>query len=129
MDFEGASAVVTGAASGIGAACARQLAAQGARVVVADLNAEKGEAVADEIGGMFVAVDVTNTTQIQQAVDQALEFGPLRALVNSAGIGWAQRTIGRDGEYESAHDLDAFKRVVAINLVGTFDASGSQPRR
>ena len=122
MDFEGASAVVTGAASGIGAACARQLAAHGARVVVADLNAEKGEAVASEIGGMFVGVDVTNTAQIQQAVDQALEMGPLRALVNSAGIGWAQRTIGRDGEYDSAHDLEAFKRVVAINLVGTFDA-------
>ena len=122
MDLEGASAVVTGAASGIGAACARQLAAHGARVVVADLNAEKGEAVASEIGGMFVPVDVTSTTQIQQAVDQALELGPLRALVNSAGIGWAQRTIGRDGEYDSAHDLDAFKRVVAINLIGTFDA-------
>ena len=71
---------------------------------------------------MFVPVDVTSTTQIQQAVDQALELGPLRALVNSAGIGWAQRTIGRDGEYDSAHDLDAFKKVVAINLVGTFDA-------
>src|SRR5258705_486840 len=111
MDFEGASAVVTGSASGIGAACARQLAALGAAVVVADLNAEKGGAVAAEIGGMFVSVDVTNTAQIQQAVDQALELGPLRALVNSAGIGWAQRTIGRDGEYESAHDLDAFKRV------------------
>ena len=122
MNLEGASAVVTGAASGIGAACARQLAAHGARVVVADLNAEKGEAVASEIGGMFVPVDVTSTTQIQQAVDQALELGPLRALVNSAGIGWAQRTIGRDGEYDSAHDLDAFKRVVAINLIGTFDA-------
>jgi NAD(P)-dependent dehydrogenase (short-subunit alcohol dehydrogenase family) len=122
MDFEGSSAVVTGAASGIGAACARALGALGARVVVADLNTEKGEAVAEEIGGMFVPVDVTDTAQIQQAVDQALELGPLRALVNSAGIGWAQRTIGRDGEYGSAHDLDAFKRVVAINLVGTFDA-------
>ena len=121
MDFEGASAVVTGGASGIGAACARQLAAQGARVVVADLNAEKGEAVAAEIGGMFVPVDVTDTGQIRTAVDQALEMGPLRALVCSAGIGWAQRTVGRDGTYESAHDLDAFKRVIAINLVGTFD--------
>ncbi len=121
MDFEGASAVVTGGASGIGAACARALAAQGSRVVVADLNAEKGEAVAGEIGGMFVPVDVTDTKQIQQAVDQALELGPLRALVCSAGIGWAQRTVGRDGTYESAHDLDAFKKVIAINLVGTFD--------
>jgi NAD(P)-dependent dehydrogenase (short-subunit alcohol dehydrogenase family) len=121
MDFEGASALVTGGASGIGAACARALAAQGARVVIADLNAEKGEALAGEIGGMFVPVDVTRTDQIVTAVDQALEMGALRALVCSAGIGSAQRTVGRDGTYESAHDLDVFKKVIAINLVGTFD--------
>ena len=122
MDFEGASAVVTGGASGIGAACARQLGALGAKVVVADLNAEKGEAVASEIGGEFVAVDVTDTAQIRGAVDRAVSLGTLRVLVCSAGIGWAQRTVGKDGEYDSAHDLDAFKKVVAINLVGTFDA-------
>jgi NAD(P)-dependent dehydrogenase (short-subunit alcohol dehydrogenase family) len=122
MDINGVSAIVTGGASGIGAACARQLAAKGAKVVVADLNAEKGEALAQEIGGAFAAVDVTDTTQIQAAVDQALELGPLWALVNSAGIGWAQRTIGKDGEFASAHDLDAFKKVIAINLIGTFDA-------
>jgi NAD(P)-dependent dehydrogenase (short-subunit alcohol dehydrogenase family) len=121
MDINGVSAIVTGGASGIGAACARQLAAKGAKVVVADLNAEKGEALAQEIGGAFAAVDVTDTTQIQAAVDQALELGPLWALVNSAGIGWAQRTIGKDGEFASAHDLDAFKKVIAINLIGTFD--------
>src|SRR3954462_6044062 len=130
MDFEGSSAVVTGGASGIGAACARQLAEHGARVVVADLNAGEGEAVAGgiggevgagavSIGGMFVPVDVTDTAQVRSAVDQALELGQLRALVCSAGIGWAQRTVGRDGEYASAHDLDAFKKVIAINLVGT----------
>ena len=122
MDFEGASAVVTGGASGIGAACARQLGALGAKVVVADLNAEKGEAVASEIGGEFAAVDVTDTAQIRAAVDRAVSLGTLRVLVCSAGIGWAQRTVGKDGEYDSAHDLDAFKKVVAINLVGTFDA-------
>ena len=122
MDFEGASALVTGGASGIGAACARQLGALGAKVVVADLNAEKGEAVAKEIGGEYVAVDVTETAQIVAAVDRAASLGALRALVCSAGIGWAQRTVGKDGEYDSAHDLDAFKKVVAINLVGTFDA-------
>jgi NAD(P)-dependent dehydrogenase (short-subunit alcohol dehydrogenase family) len=121
MDFQGASAVVTGGASGIGAACARALAALGARVVVADLNAEKGEAVAAEVGGEFASVDVTQTGQIVAAVDRAAELGPLRVLVCSAGIGWAQRTVGRDAAYESAHDLDAFKKVVAINLVGTFD--------
>jgi NAD(P)-dependent dehydrogenase (short-subunit alcohol dehydrogenase family) len=122
MDINGVSAIVTGGASGIGAACARQLAAKGAKVVVADLNAEKGEALAEEIGGAFANVDVTQTAQIQAAVEKALELGPLRVLVNSAGIGWAQRTIGKDGEFGSAHDIDAFKKVIAINLIGTFDA-------
>ena len=122
MDITGSSALVTGAASGIGAAVARQLAAAGAKVVVADLQADRGEALAEEIGGRFVQVDVTDTEQIKAAVAAAVELGPLRILVNSAGIGWAQRTIGRDGEFDSAHDLDAFKKVIAINLIGTFDA-------
>lgn len=122
MDINGASAIVTGGASGIGAACARQLAAKGAKVVVADLQADKGEALAKEIGGAFAQVDVTDTEQIQAAVEAAEKLAPLRALVNSAGIGWAQRTIGRDGEFASAHDLNAFKKVVEINLIGTFDA-------
>jgi NAD(P)-dependent dehydrogenase (short-subunit alcohol dehydrogenase family) len=122
MDITGASAVVTGGASGIGAAAARALAARGAKVVVADLQEDKGRQVAEEIGGRFVMVDVTKTEDIVAAVDAAGEMGPLRVLVNSAGIGWAQRTIGRDGSYDSAHDLDAFKKVVAINLFGTFDA-------
>lgn len=122
MDINGASAIVTGGASGIGAAVARQLAAKGATVVVADLNADKGTELANEIGGKFVAVDVTNTDQIEDAVNTAADLGPLRVLVNSAGIGWAQRTIGKDGEYTSAHNLDAYKKVIAINLIGTFDA-------
>ena len=122
MDINGASAIVTGGASGIGEAAVRQLAAKGAKVVVADLQADKGEALAKEVGGAFVRVDVTDTAQIEAAVTKATELGPLRALVNSAGIGWAQRTIGRDGEFSSAHDLDAYKKVIAINLVGTFDA-------
>jgi NAD(P)-dependent dehydrogenase (short-subunit alcohol dehydrogenase family) len=121
MDISGSTAIVTGAASGIGAACARQLAAKGATVVVADLQADKGEALAAEINGVFALVDVTNTDQITAAVNAAAEIAPLRAVVNSAGIGWAQRTIGRDGQIESAHDLDAFKKVIAINLIGTFD--------
>jgi NAD(P)-dependent dehydrogenase (short-subunit alcohol dehydrogenase family) len=121
MDITGASAVVTGGASGIGAACARALAAKGAKVVIADLQEDKGQALAEEIGGAFVKVDVTNTEQIIAAVDKAESLGPVRVLVNSAGIGWAQRTVGKDGTYESAADLDAFKKVVAINLVGTFD--------
>ena len=122
MDINGASALVTGGASGIGAAVARQLAGRGAKVVVADLQADKGEALAEEIGGAFAQVDVTDTEQIKAAVEKAGELGPLRVLVNSAGIGWAQRTIGKDGEYDSAHDLDVYRRVIAINLIGTFDA-------
>ncbi|WP_028643183.1 SDR family NAD(P)-dependent oxidoreductase [Nocardioides sp. URHA0020] len=121
MDINGASAIVTGGASGIGAAAARQLAAKGAIVVVADLQADKGEALAQEIGGVFARVDVTDTDQIKAAVNAAAEIAPLRAVVNSAGIGWAQRTIGRDGEFDSAADLAAFTKVIAINLIGTFD--------
>jgi len=122
MDITGASALVTGGASGIGAAVARALASKGATVVVADLNEEKGTEIAEEIGGAFVKVDVTITEDLTAAVDKAEELAPLRVLVNSAGVGWAQRTVGKDGTYESAADLDAYKRVIAINLVGTFDA-------
>ena len=121
MDINGASAIVTGGASGIGAASARLLAARGAKVVVADLQADRGAELAKSIGGTFVSVDVTDTEQIEAAVNEAVDLGPLRVLVNSAGIGWAQRTIGKDGQFDSAHNLDAYKRVIAINLIGTFD--------
>lgn len=122
MEIMGASAIVTGGASGIGAATARRLAGQGAKVVIADMNADGGTKLAEELGGAFVSVDVTDTEQIEVAVNKALELGPLKALVNSAGVGSAQRTIGRDGEFSSAHDIEAYKKVVAINLIGTFDA-------
>jgi len=121
MDISGASAIVTGGASGIGAASARLLAKRGAKVVVADLQADKGEALAKEVGGAFCKVDVTNTDDIINAVEMAKSMGPVRVLVNSAGIGWAQRTVGKDGSYDSAANLDAFKKVIAINLIGSFD--------
>jgi NAD(P)-dependent dehydrogenase (short-subunit alcohol dehydrogenase family) len=121
MDLNGSSAIVTGGASGIGAAAARRLAALGCTVVVADLQADKGEALAEEIKGVFAQVDVTNTEQVAGAVKAAADIAPLRALVNSAGIGWAQRTIGRDGSVDSAHSLEAFTKVIQINLIGTFD--------
>lgn len=135
MELSGSSALVTGGASGIGAAAARQLAAAGCTVVVADLQADRGEALAEEIKGVFAQVDVTSTEQITGAVRAAAEIAPLRAVVNSAGIGWAQRTIGRDGQLESAHSLEAFTKVIAINLIGTFDVvrqaatvmSGNEP--
>ena len=121
MDISGASAIVTGGASGIGASTVRLLAQRGAKVVIADLNAAKGEALATEVGGAFCKVDVTNTDDIINAVEMAKSMGPLRVLVNSAGIGWAQRTVGKDGSYESAANIDAYKKVIAINLIGTFD--------
>lgn len=121
MELTNSSAIVTGGASGIGAAAARLLAKKGAKVVIADLQADKGEALAKEIGGAFCKVDVTNTQDIINATEMAKSMGPVRALVNSAGIGWAQRTVGKDGTVESAANLDAFKKVIAINLVGTFD--------
>ena len=121
MDITGASAIVTGGASGIGAAAARLLAERGAKVVVADLQEERGQELATEIGGAFAKVDVTNTDDIVNAVEMAKSIGPVRVLVNSAGIGWAQRTVGKDGSYDSAANLDAFKKVIAINLIGSFD--------
>jgi NAD(P)-dependent dehydrogenase (short-subunit alcohol dehydrogenase family) len=121
MDITGACAIVTGGASGIGAAVSRRLSDRGAKVVVADLQDDKGNELADEIGGAFAHVDVTSTEDIVAAVEMAKSIAPLRVLVNSAGIGWAQRTVGKDGSYESAANLDVFKKVVAINLVGSFD--------
>ncbi len=121
MDINGVSAIVTGGASGIGAAVARQLAERGVRVVVADLQEDKGSALAEEIGGAFVKVDVTKTDDIVAAVEKAESLGTFRVLVNSAGIGWAQRTVGRDGTFESAADLAAYTKVININLIGTFD--------
>ena len=89
--------------------------------MVADLQDDKGEALAKEIGGVFVHTDVTNTDQIIEAVDTALGMAPLRSLVCCAGLGSAQRTVGKDGEYSSAFDLDTYKFVLAVNLTGTFD--------
>jgi NAD(P)-dependent dehydrogenase (short-subunit alcohol dehydrogenase family) len=121
MDINGISAIVTGGASGIGEASARKLAAGGAKVVIADLNDEKGNALADELGGAFCHVDVTDVDEVIAAVETAKEMGPLRALVNSAGIGAASRTIGKDGSYDSAFNLDYWRKVIDINLTGTFN--------
>jgi NAD(P)-dependent dehydrogenase (short-subunit alcohol dehydrogenase family) len=119
MDLNGTSAIVSGGASGLGEATARDLAKAGSTVVIADLNAERGEAIAREIGGVFVRTDVSDTSQVQAAVDAAAAAGPpLRVVVSCAGIGWAQRTVGRDG---APHDRGAFQKVIDINLVGTFN--------
>lgn len=121
LEIRGAAAVVTGGASGLGAATARALAEAGALVVVADLDEAGGSAVAGEIGGRFSRTDVTDPDEVIRAVEAASALGPLRVLVNCAGIAIAARTVGRDGGYESAHDLGAFARVVSINLIGSFN--------
>ncbi|MFI5098916.1 MAG: SDR family NAD(P)-dependent oxidoreductase [Actinomycetes bacterium] len=121
MDITGASAIVTGGASGLGAATAVRLAAEGAAVVVLDLDEVKGRALADRIDGVYVHADVTSEEQVLAAVEAANALGPLRVLVNCAGIGMAMRTVGRDGSFESAHRLDVFTKVIAVNLIGTFN--------
>jgi NAD(P)-dependent dehydrogenase (short-subunit alcohol dehydrogenase family) len=123
MDLHGISAIVTGGASGLGAATATVLAERGAHVVLADLDRqqEKGDALAKELGGVFVPCDVTDTDQVIAAVEAAKEMGPLKGLVTCAGFGWATRTIGKDGQYGSAHDLGMFSKVIEVNLIGTFN--------
>ncbi|WP_029059783.1 SDR family NAD(P)-dependent oxidoreductase [Stappia stellulata] len=114
---EGISAVVTGGASGLGAATARRLAASGVKVTLFDMNVEAGEAVAREIGGAFVAVDVTSDDSVTKGFAAARErFGVERILVNCAGIAPVAKTTSR-GE---PHPMDMFEKVVAVNLVGTF---------
>ncbi len=118
MELEGASVLVTGGASGIGEASARRLAVLGARPLICDLNEERGKAVASELSGEFVKADVADTEQVQAAVDAALGLGPLRALVNAAGIGNANRTVNREGE---PFPLDQFEFVIRVNLIGSFN--------
>lgn len=114
MRIEGTRALVVGGASGLGAATARRLRAAGAEVTIADLNEERGQAVADELGARFAACDVTQPDQVERAVEAA---EGLRISVCCAGIGWAEKTAGRRG----AHALDPFQAVVGVNLIGTFN--------
>ena len=111
--------VVTGGGSGLGAATARMIVARGGQVVLADVNAEAGEAVAAELGAAarFVATDVTNEESARQAFAAATEMGPLFGLVNCAGIAPAEKVVGREG----AHRLESFARTININLVGSFN--------
>jgi NAD(P)-dependent dehydrogenase (short-subunit alcohol dehydrogenase family) len=119
MKLNGTAAIISGAASGLGAAVARRLAAAGVKPVVADLSEEQGKAVAEATGGLFVKTDVADENSVTAAVQAATSQGvPLRIVVNCAGIGWAARTVGRDG---TPHDLASFRKVIDINLIGTFN--------
>jgi len=117
MDVKGAGAIVTGGASGLGEATVRALAAAGAEVTIVDVNRERGEALAAEVGARFARADVTDGEQVAEAVAFAAEGVELRVAVNCAGTGTAVRTIGRDG---SPHVRSEWDRVVGINLLGTF---------
>jgi NAD(P)-dependent dehydrogenase (short-subunit alcohol dehydrogenase family) len=112
--------LITGGASGLGAACARRLAAQGANVVIGDVNGPPGEELANELGGrsVFWLTDVTSPESAQAAIDVATKrFGALHGLINCAGILGASRIVGREGP----HDLALFQKVIAVNLIGTFN--------
>ncbi|MEM7524358.1 MAG: SDR family NAD(P)-dependent oxidoreductase [Pseudomonadota bacterium] len=119
MDITGHAAVVTGGASGLGEATARMLAGNGAKVALFDMNEDRGAAVADELGGTFVKVDVTDAASVAAGFETARAAqGQERLLINCAGIGVAMKTVGREGE---PHDPAFFAKVVSINLIGTFN--------
>ena len=119
MNIDGIGAIVTGGASGLGAATAARLARAGARVTVLDLNAELGRKTADDIGGHFVRTDITSEKEVAAALDEAEGLnGKARILVNCAGIGPPAKVVGRDG---SALPLSDFAKVITINLLGSFN--------
>ncbi len=118
MQLKGTVALVTGGASGLGAATARRLAEGGAKVVIVDRDEAKGGELAKQLGATFAKADVTDAAQIEAALAQAAALGTLRVAVSCAGVGWASRTLDKTGK---PHDLELFKTVVGINLVGTFN--------
>ncbi|MBZ0289285.1 MAG: 3-hydroxyacyl-CoA dehydrogenase [Anaerolineae bacterium] len=120
MELKNTVALVTGGASGLGEACVRRFVSAGGKVVIVDRDADKGTALAAELGvaAHFAQVDVTSEPDVNAAVDHAYEsFGGLNIVVNCAGVGWAGRTVGKDGP----HSLDLFETVIKINLIGTFN--------
>ena len=118
MDLKGQPAIVTGGGSGLGAATAERLAAEGARVAVIDMNAEAANSVARRIGGLALVGDVADAAGMEKALAAArAAHGPVRILVNCAGVAVAKRTVGRDGPMP----LDEFERVIRVNLIGTFN--------
>ncbi len=121
MQISGHAALVTGGGSGLGEATARELARQGARVAVLDVNADNARRVAADIGGLGLACDITDTASLQAALDAATAaHGPARILMNIAGIGTAKRVVQKDG---SAAPLEDFSRVISVNLIGSYNAA------
>lgn len=120
MRIDGSVAIVTGGASGLGEATVRQWVSKGGQAVIVDLNAERGDKLAAELGqaAAFAPADVSDPRQVEDAIALATSLGPLRAAINCAGIGIGVRTIGKDG---SPHDLGAFEKVISVNLIGTFN--------
>ena len=119
MQLQGQAALVSGGASGLGAETARQLAAAGAKVAILDVNMEAGRALAEEIGGIALACDITDSASVTAALDAAeAAHGAARVLVNCAGIGGAKRLVGKDG---NAMPLEDFSRIIHVNLIGTFN--------
>ena len=120
MKIAGSVALVTGGASGLGEATVRKLVGQGGRAVIVDLNADRGEKLAAELGdaATYAQADVSNAEEVQAAVDQATSMGTLRAAISCAGIGFGMRTVGKDG---TPHDLGVFQKVISVNLIGTFN--------
>jgi NAD(P)-dependent dehydrogenase (short-subunit alcohol dehydrogenase family) len=117
MDIAGKVFIVTGGASGLGEGTARMLAANGGKVVIADMQVEKGEAIAKEIGGTFVKCDVSQEADSQAVVAKAVAMGKLMGLVNCAGIAPAEKTVGKNG----AHSLALFSKTITVNLIGSFN--------
>ena len=118
MEISNSAFIVTGGASGLGEATARMLAAGGAKVLIADMNAERGPVVAAEIGGRFIKCNVSSEDDGKAVVADALAaYGGIQGLVNCAGIGGAEKTVGKNGP----HRLDLFTRVISVNLIGTFN--------
>lgn len=117
MEIAGKVFIVTGGASGLGEGTARMLAARGGLVVLADMQVEKGEMIANEIGGSFVKCDVSNEAEGQAVVNKALAMGKLMGLINCAGIAPAEKTVGKQG----AHSLAVFSKCITVNLVGSFN--------
>ena len=118
MKLLGSVALVTGGASGLGAATVRRLVAGGAKAVIVDRDEAHGATLATELGAVFVKADVTDPAQIEVAIAEAAKLGPLRVAVSCAGVGWAARTLDKTGK---PHDLELFRTVVGINLIGTFN--------